>query len=247
MTEDRLAFFHRLNRLTPARVRLDASAGPTPLGALLEFQQDHAAARDAIWSAVDWDTLAAALRPLSTLRVRSKVSGRAEYLRRPDLGRQLAPGAALPRLDCPLVLIIGDGLSAPAVDRNAAALVGALCERLPELTRTPVILAQGARVALGDPIGAALGARMALMILGERPGLTVADSLGAYLTLGPRAGLRDSARNCVSNIHPNGGLSPERAADRLAWLVAAARRLGATGVGLKDESPLALDKETAAD
>ncbi|OWJ87641.1 hypothetical protein CDV54_21480 [Paracoccus yeei] len=99
-----------------------------------------------------------------------------------------------------------------------------------------MVLVRGGRVAIGDPIGLALGARMVLVLIGERPGLSVADSLGAYLTLAPRPGLRDSARNCVSNIHLRGGLSHEEAADRLSWLVAAAQRIGATGVALKDES-----------
>lgn len=228
--------FQDLSRLTPARVRLDASASPTPMGDLLRFQEDHAGARDAIFSAANWSAIAADLSPLTSLRVASRATDRAEYLRRPDLGRRLAEGADLPRLDCPLLVIVGDGLSAQAVDRHAAPLIHALCARLPELAQVPVVLAQGARVALGDEIGAALGAGMVLMLIGERPGLTVADSLGAYLTLSPRLGLRDSQRNCVSNIHDRGGLSYDQAADRLLWLIEAARRLGATGVALKDES-----------
>ena len=233
------AAFEALSRLTPARVRLDASARPLPLADLLAFQEDHAAARDAIHGRVDWDALAQGLAPLATLRVASAATERAVYLRRPDLGRQLAPGAELPRLDCPLLIVIGDGLSARGVAANAPALVAALVARLPELGGVPVILAEGARVALGDAIGAATGAGMVLMLIGERPGLTVADSLGVYLTRAPRVGLRDSARNCVSNIHGQGGLGPEAAADRIAWLVGAARRLGATGVALKDESAAA--------
>lgn len=228
--------FDRLRRLTPARVRLDAAARPVPLPALLRFQEDHAAARDAIHAALDMDALAAALAPRPCLRVESRATDRATYLRRPDLGRQLAAGADLPRLDCPLALVICDGLSAPAVTAQAPGLVAALSARLPGLAAQPIVLVRGGRVAIGDPIGAALGARMVLVLIGERPGLSVADSLGAYLTLDPRPGLRDSARNCVSNIHPRGGLSHADAADRLAWLVQEARRIGATGVALKDES-----------
>lgn len=235
----KVAAFAALSRLTPARVRLDASARPLPLADLLAFQEDHAAARDAIHGRVDWDALARALAPLATLRVASAARERAVYLRRPDLGRQLAAEAELPRLDCPLLIVIGDGLSARGVAANAPALVAALVARLPELDTVPLILAEGARVALGDAIGAATGAGMVLTLIGERPGLTVADSLGAYLTLAPQVGLRDSARNCVSNIHGQGGLGPEAAADRIAWLVGAARRLGATGVALKDESAAA--------
>jgi len=228
--------FDLLRRLTPARVRLDAAALPLPLPALLSFQEDHAAARDAIRAPLDIEALAAALAPRPCLRLESRATDRATYLRRPDLGRQLAAGTELPALDCPLALVICDGLSAPAVTAQAPGLVAALSARLPELTGQPAMLVRGGRVAIGDPIGAALRARMVLVLIGERPGLSVADSLGAYLTLNPRPGLRDSARNCVSNIHPRGGLSPEAAADRLAWLVQEARRIGATGVALKDES-----------
>lgn len=228
--------FASLRRLTPARVRLDAAAKPLPLSSLLAFQEDHAAARDAIHTALDTDALAAALAPYPCLRVESRATDRATYLRRPDLGRVLAEGADLPRLDCPLALVICDGLSAPAVAAHAPGVVAALSTRLPQLAGQPVVLVRGGRVAIGDPIGAALCARMVLVLIGERPGLSVADSLGAYLTLHPRPGLRDSARNCVSNIHLNGGLTHDAAADRLAWLVEEAERVGATGVALKDES-----------
>lgn len=232
--------FRRLAQLTPARVRLDASAAPVPMEDLLAFQQDHAAARDAIHGRVDWDALSDALAPLQSLRVASRATDRAVYLRRPDLGRQLAEGTELPRLDCPLLLVVGDGLSAPAVTAQAAPLVHALAERLPELRDVPVVLAEGARVALGDAIGAATGAATVLVLIGERPGLTVADSLGAYLTRAPRPGLRDNARNCVSNIHLRGGLGHDAAADRLAWLITESRRIGATGIALKDESDIGL-------
>lgn len=225
----------RLAALTPARVRLEQGAGPTRLSDLLTFQEDHAAARDAIHGEVDWPALARDLAPLPVLRVASCATDRATYLRRPDLGRRLA-AADLPLTAPPLQVVIGDGLSAPAVMAQAAPLMRALVGCLPELCDRPVVLAQGARVALGDAVGAAMGARMVLMLIGERPGLSVADSLGAYLTLHPRVGLRDNARNCVSNIHGRGGLTSDVAARKLAWLVAAARRVGATGVALKDDS-----------
>ncbi|MFN3274182.1 MAG: ethanolamine ammonia-lyase subunit EutC [Paracoccus sp. (in: a-proteobacteria)] len=227
--------YRRLTQLTPARLRLEAGAGPARLTDLLDFQQDHAAARDAIHGQVDWDALARDLSPLPVLHVASRATDRATYLRRPDLGRQLAT-ADLPRLEPPLLVVIGDGLSAPAVMAQAAPLMAALSARLPELQDQPVVLARGARVALGDAVGWAMGAAMVLMLIGERPGLSVADSLGAYLTLAPRIGLRDNARNCVSNIHGRGGLSHAAAADRLTWLIREARRIGVTGVALKDDS-----------
>ncbi|PTW46629.1 ethanolamine ammonia-lyase subunit EutC [Rhodovulum kholense] len=229
------AGFDRLRTLTPARVRLDAGAGPVPLGALLDFHEAHAAARDAIRARPDWDALAAALAPLATIRVQSRAVERSVYLRRPDLGRRLAEPVDLPHTGCPLVVVVGDGLSAPAL-AHAAPVIAALRAALPELDATPVILAEGARVALGDDIAERMGAAMCLMLIGERPGLSVSDSLGAYLTADPVPGTRDSARNCVSNIHRTGGLSPEAAAARIAWLIGAARRLGRTGVALKDES-----------
>lgn len=240
---DPATLFRRLSDLTPARLRLEARPGATRLSDLMAFQQDHAAARDAIHGQVDWNALADALAPLPVQRVASRATDRATYLRRPDLGRQLdtADRARLDAVRMPgnpptLLVVIGDGLSAPAVMAQAAPLMAALAARLPELEDRPVVLAQGARVALGDAIGAAIGAQMVLMLIGERPGLSVADSLGAYLTLAPREGLRDNARNCVSNIHARGGLSHAAAADRLVWLIHEARRLGATGVALKDDS-----------
>lgn len=232
--------FPGLNRLTPARVRLDASAGPVPMRDLLAFQEDHAAARDAIHGSADWQAIARDLAPLDSIRVSSRAQGRAEYLRRPDLGRKLAEDAVLLRNNPLLVVVLADGLSAQALDRHGAAVVHALAARLPELDAQQVVLASGARVALGDDIGAAMGSQMVLVLIGERPGLTVADSLGAYLTMSPRPGLRDNARNCVSNIHDRGGLSHDRAADRLTWLIHAARKLGQTGVALKDGSADAL-------
>ena len=237
---DPVTRFPGLSRLTPARVRLDARAGPVPMRDLLAFQEDHAAARDAIHSSADWQAIARDLAPLDSIQVSSRAQGRAEYLRRPDLGRRLAPGQDLPCGNPPLVVVLADGLSAQALDRHGAAVVHALAARLPELARQPVVLASGARVALGDDIGAAMGAGMVLVLIGERPGLTVADSLGAYLTMAPRPGLRDNARNCVSNIHDRGGLSHDRAADRLSWLITAARNLGQTGIALKDGSADAL-------
>lgn len=232
--------YRRLSALTPARLRLEAGAGPTRLPDLLEFQEDHAAARDAIHAQVKWDELARDLAPLPVLRVASRAPDRATYLRRPDLGRQLTEtDAGLLRqaeIQPGLLIVIGDGLSAPAVMAQAVPLVVALLGRLPELQGRPVVLATGARVAIGDAIGEVMGADMVLMLIGERPGLSVADSLGAYLTLAPRKGLRDNARNCLSNIHTRGGLSHAAAADRLCWLINQARRLGATGVALKDDS-----------
>ncbi len=179
--------------------------------------------------------------------VASAAADRATYLRRPDLGRCLddasaARLAAWPRAPGRLVIVVADGLSATAVHAQAVDLLVELRPFLDDagFTRAPLLLATQARVALGDDIGERLGAQAVLVLIGERPGLSSPDSLGAYLTWAPRRGLADSQRNCVSNIRP-AGLPPATAARTLAWLLGAARRLGQTGIGLKDESvPAAL-------
>jgi ethanolamine ammonia-lyase small subunit len=228
----------RLRQFTRARIGLGRAGDSLPTRALLDFQMAHALARDAVHGAVDWPRLAADLAPLETIAICSAATERATYLRRPDLGRSLAPGEAdkLPAGPWDVVLIIGDGLSASACDAHAAAVVKALIPRLQGLSVGPVVLASGARVALTDPIGAAMRARLAVMLIGERPGLSSADSLGAYLTFSPAPGRRDSERNCLSNIHAH-GLSPDEAAAKIAWLAREALRLGLTGVALKEAAP----------
>jgi ethanolamine ammonia-lyase small subunit len=179
---------------------------------------------------------------LAPLQVSSLVRDRQDYLRRPDLGRMLDPASlhllASHRSEtCQLAIVIADGLSPTAVNAHAIELVRSLVPRLSadriEIGR--VVLASGARVALGDEIGAVLGARMIVMLIGERPGLSAPDSLGAYLTFAPRAGLSDAERNCVSNIH-GAGLSCDEAALTISWLVREGLVRGITGVALKDES-----------
>ncbi|WP_347057315.1 ethanolamine ammonia-lyase light chain EutC [Blastococcus sp. HT6-30] len=133
--------------------------------------------------------------------------------------------------------MLADGLSPRAVHEHGAVLTTALLDRLADWSVAPVVLAAQARVALGDEIGAALGARVALVLIGERPGLSSADSLGVYLTWDPRPGRVDPERNCVSNVRPPHGLGYAQAADLVARLLEAARVLGASGVALKDEGP----------
>ncbi|SFA88119.1 Ethanolamine ammonia-lyase light chain [Poseidonocella pacifica] len=226
----------KLSELTPARVRLDAKATPLPLRNLLNFQEDHASARDAIFEKVDWTQLEATVGPLH--HVRSRAHSREEYLRRPDLGRTLSRDASIPSSRPKLAIVLADGLSPPALVRQAPLVIAALREQNEDARDAPVFAASEARVALGDAVGEAAGAEMVLVLIGERPGLSVSSSLGAYLTYAPRPGTRDSARNCVSNIHDKGGLTAEKAASRLSWLIVAAQRAGQTGVALKDESPV---------
>lgn len=228
----------RLRQATAARIGLGRSGDALPLGAVLDFQLAHAQARDAVHAPLDVPAIIAALGDRPSVTVQSAAADRGEYLRRPDLGRKLSADSAgkLRPAGCDLAFVIADGLSATAVQRHAVPLLEAALQRLPGFSVAPIVIATQSRVALGDEIGHRLGARLVAMLIGERPGLSVADSLGVYLTFAPRPGRADSERNCISNIHAAGGLSYPVAADKLAWLVRQALLLGLTGVGLKDEA-----------
>ena len=229
----------RLKHFTRARIGLGRAGDGLPTRALLEFQMAHAKARDAVQGAVDWEALKHGLAPLETLSVATAAPDKAVYLRRPDLGRVLAPGEAekLPAGPFDIAFVIGDGLSAAACDAFAAETAKAARALLADFSVAPIVLARGARVALSDPIGVAMQAQLVVMLIGERPGLSTADSLGCYLTFAPRAGRRDSERNCISNIHAH-GLVPALAAQKIAWLAREALRLKLTGVELKDSAPV---------
>ena len=232
---------------TPARLALGRAGQGMPTDETLRFCWAHAMARDAIHAALDTEALTLALQAegWDTRSVRSGAGDRATYLRRPDLGRQLdADDAQRLRAEataaCDLCLVVGDGLSSLAVARHAAPLLAALRPQLPAgLRLAPVVIATQARVALADEIGEALGARLTAILIGERPGLSSPDSLGIYLTHGPRRGRHDAQRNCISNVRPQ-GLSYDAAAFKLAWLVRESLRRGLSGVALKDESDLAV-------
>jgi ethanolamine ammonia-lyase small subunit len=225
--------FARLRASTPARIGLGRAGQGLPTAAMLALQLAHARARDAVQASLDVEALGVALG-CATVVVDSAAPDRGTYLRRPDLGRRLGAGAArLAPCGADLSIVIADGLSALAANRHAAQLVAELITRLPGWSLAPVVLVRQGRVAIGDEIGAALGASAVLVLLGERPGLSAADSLGAYLTWHPRPGRLDSERNCVSNIRTD-GIAPDRAADKIAWLLGEARALGLTGVALKD-------------
>jgi ethanolamine ammonia-lyase small subunit len=218
-----------------------------PTDEVLRFGWAHAMARDAIHAALDVPALEAALHAQgwTTALVRSQAPDRVTYLRRPDLGRVLDPheSAKLRAINTPpagICIVIGDGLSSLAVDRHAAPLLAALKPLLAdELKQAPAIIATQARVALADEVADALQAKLSIMLIGERPGLSSPDSLGIYLTHAPFKGRSDAERNCISNVRAE-GLSYAAAAFKLAWLVREAIGRGLTGVGLKDESDLAL-------
>jgi ethanolamine ammonia-lyase small subunit len=233
-----------LRVLTPARVALGRTGASVPTRALLDFTRDHARARDAVHAPFDAEAVAAAVAGLGlgTLQVQSRAASRKDYLSRPDLGRRLnaASAACLARVagtGADVVVVIGDGLSSTAVHAHAGAVLARLVPKFAAagLTIGSVVIASGARVALGDEIGATLGARMVVMLIGERPGLSAPDSLGAYLTFAPRIGRTDAERNCVSNIH-GAGLGHNEAAAKIAWLAREGLARKMTGVALKDGS-----------
>ena len=233
-----------MRALTPARVGLGRAGAGLPTEALLDFTLDHARARDAVHAAFDAAAIDASLRALGLdpVQASSRAPDRRDYLRRPDLGRMLdADSQALlagrAGGPCDLVLVIADGLSPTAVNLHAAAVTAELLPQLKSAGIAPghVVVASGARVALGDEIGEILNSRMVAVLIGERPGLSAPDSLGAYLTFDPKIGRTDAERNCVSNIHSS-GLSSSEAAFKIAWLIRQALARQVTGVALKDES-----------
>lgn len=241
-----------LRALTPARVGLGRAGVSLTTQALLDFTLDHARARDAVHAPFEAEAIATALagEGHDVIAVASQATDRAEYLKRPDLGRKLSIQsrdllAQRESTEYEVVLVIADGLSPAAVNAHAVSLLHALCPKLAGFEMGPVVIAGGARVALGDEIGALLKAQMTVMLIGERPGLSAPQSLGAYLTFAPKPGLTDADRNCVSNIQA-AGLTFEEAADKIAWLVREGLNRGVTGVVLKDESGLRMAAPLAA-
>ena len=232
-----------LRAFTPARIALGRAGTSLPTRAHLEFQLAHARARDAVHYSLDVARLQNDLRAagIESVAVRSAAPDRATYLQRPDLGRRVDDDArarlaqsAAGKVDA--ALVVADGLSARAAQRHAVPVLAALVPRLRDAgwRLAPVIVAEQARVALGDEVGAVLEAALVVVLLGERPGLTAPDSLGAYLTWAPQPGRTDAERNCVSNIRPE-GLVPALAADKLCYLMLEAARRRLSGVALKDD------------
>jgi ethanolamine ammonia-lyase small subunit len=244
-----------LKRFTDARIGLGRSGAGMPTREVLNFSMAHAQARDAVKTPIDWSTIEHELAALGleTLRITSAAPDRDTYLRRPDLGRRLSAQSRqilseISPSETDLVLIVGDGLSSTAVTANAVKTIAAF---LPYVRKSgwrlgPVLLATQARVALSDDAGEFLKARAAVMLIGERPGLSSPDSLGAYLTWEPRVGRKDGERNCISNIR-TGGLSVDEAAYKIAWLLREAFHRRLTGVSLKDESNYQLEASKRPD
>jgi ethanolamine ammonia-lyase small subunit len=233
---------------TPARVSLPTTGHSIATSELLAFQLAHAQARDAVHTTLHIPSFTQRLQSelpildqsnIAILPLQTNAADRAAYLRHPNLGRTLHPNSAanLKAISADLVIIIADGLSSLAVERNA---IPVLAHLLPHLLASnwklaPITLLQQARVAIGDPIGQALNASLSLVLIGERPGLSSPDSLGAYITWHPDISRTDADRNCLSNIR-EGGLNPEHAAARLLWYLQTARTNQLTGVSLKENS-----------
>ncbi len=233
-----------LRRFTQARIALGRAGHSVPTHVLLEFQLAHAEARDAVHFPWDIGAFAELLRGLGekVLILDTPIGSRDEYLRRPDLGRVLTEesrnrlrNANVSEAD--VALIVTNGLSATAIERHGIPLLKAIVNdyRTRQIRIAPVSLVANGRVALSDDIGSIVAARVAVIIVGERPGLSAADSLGIYLTYAPQPGNTDEKRNCISNIRPPEGLSYEAAAAKLLYLTEEAIRRGISGVALKDE------------
>jgi ethanolamine ammonia-lyase small subunit len=233
-------FWDQLRLTTQSRIGLGRAGNALPTNRVLEFTAAHAAARDAVHIPLDVSAFAARIAEVGIgdpALVASRAAGRSEYLRRPDLGRLPASLDSVPIGKADIGVVLADGLSPRALVDHGVGLLAALAETLGERysIAAPVIATQ-ARVALGDHIGERMGVQTLIVIIGERPGLSVADSLGMYVTHLPRAGRTDADRNCISNIHPPEGLGYADAARVVAGLIAGARRLGRSGVDLKDTS-----------
>ncbi|MEN9359078.1 MAG: hypothetical protein RL095_613 [Verrucomicrobiota bacterium] len=239
--------WHHLRQHTAARIALGHAGVSLPTRASLAFRLAHAQARDAVHSELEAERLVRELAAFDSpsIRVRSQARGRDEYLKNPGSGRRLSDDDAR-RLQaqsspCDLCIVIGDGLSACAVNQHALPLIRLLAPEFQRLrwSLAPIILAEQCRVALSDDIGSSLQAEMVLMLIGERPGLSSPDSMGAYLTWRPAPGLTDERRNCVSNIR-SAGLALPLAASKLLYLLGEMKTLKLSGVELKDRQDEAL-------
>jgi len=246
-----------LRDLTPARVSLPTTGNSIATEEVLGFELAHAQARDAVHAVLHLPSFAQRLitelpvleqASLAVLQLRSNAPDRATYLRQPNLGRTLHADSIelLQPAPCDLAITIADGLSALAIERNAIPVLAHLLPMLLDdaWTLAPITVVQQGRVGVSDAIGSRLGARCSLILIGERPGLSSPDSMGAYLTWSPHPERTDADRNCLSNIR-NGGLSPEAAAGRLFWYLKVARATRQTGTSLKEGS-FDLNLETGA-
>ena len=243
--EDGKEIWSAMRRYTPARIGIGRTGVSMRTDEILDVGWSHAMARDAIHRPLDYEALANRLKTdgWEVLTLSSRVKDRATYLMRPDLGRRLDEDSAELLREATneagefdVVFVVADGLSTLAVEGYAADLLKAMKAILPSHLRVaPVIVAQQGRVALGDEIAALLGARLVVMLIGERPGLSSRDSLGVYITYAPKVGMMDSQRNCISNIRDE-GLKVQPGAEKMLWFIKKALQDQVSGIDLKDES-----------
>ncbi len=234
--------WHGLRRYTPARIAIGRAGGSLPTAEVLDFAFAHAEARDAVHCELDVEKLARDIERLGVncIRLESAADDRIAYVRRPDLGRRLSDRSRdllqqsnPPTASCDIAVIVGDGLSAVAALAQAPKVLSHLLPKLAGLS-VKICVVKNARVAIEDEIGQLLGAKLSVILLGERPGLGTADSLGAYLVFDPKPGNTDAHRNCISNIR-EAGLPPTAAAETIHYLLSESLRRKISGVTLKDE------------
>lgn len=253
----------KLREFTSARIALGRSGNSVPTDELLSFQLDHAQAMDAVHCSLNVDSLVAQLSDSYSILeqtleppvvVSSKVTDRFMYLQRPDLGRQLND-ASWQKLEAiskehnaelDLAIVVADGLSSVAIQNHAVPVISRLVSLMSadddhQWNLAPIAVVNQGRVAVGDDVGECFNAKAVLVLIGERPGLTSPDSMGMYLTWGAKRGSKDSDRNCISNVRPQ-GLNYDDACQRAFYLLKEARKLQLSGVNLKDRS--AIDEES---
>lgn len=235
-----------LRSFTAARIALGRTGVSVPVQEALQFKMAHAHARDAVFSHIEKDKIFTALQffqqPVFFLH--SRATDRHTYLQRPDLGRRLNEASETKLINFKsrgydICISIADGLSSTAVNMHALKVLHALVPLLQQLKLSiaPFCIIEQGRVAISDEAASLLKTKISLILIGERPGLTAADSMGAYLTYNPVVGLTDESRNCISNIRPE-GLNYNIAADKIFYLVNECLRLQLSGVVLKDNEGL---------
>jgi ethanolamine ammonia-lyase small subunit len=243
---DNIDTWASLREFTAARIAIGRTGNSIPMNQLLDFKLAHAHARDAVYSELDIDGITDSIKQfkLPVFYLQSKATNRAQYLTRPDFGRTLndesvAELTTYNGLETDVAIIIADGLSAMAVNQFAVVMLQYLVPKLIDagLKLAPITLVEQGRVAIADEIGYAFNTNLSLILIGERPGLSSPDSMGAYLTFKPKHGLTDESRNCISNIRPE-GLHPAAAADKIFYLITEALKRKLTGVDLKDNHGL---------
>jgi ethanolamine ammonia-lyase small subunit len=237
--------WQNLKQFTPARIALGHTGISLPTKASLEFQLAHALARDAVNIPLDFENLEHRLNKLGyqCLMLQTQAENQRMFLQRPDLGRMLSESALeglknTPQINTDAVVVVADGLSAKAIEHHAEPFLSLL---LPEIqakgfSLPPVCLVKHGRVAIGDAIAEHYAARLCIVLIGERPGLSSPDSMGIYFTYHARSGIStDADRNCISNIHKN-GLSYEQALKKLLYLINESEKLKISGVNLKEQT-----------